>query len=192
MTNLLEVGGLGTWFYTRQGIVKAVDGVDFDLHEVAKIFKRTPYIASMKPGGKYVAKDLYEVGGVPVLMKALLDGGYLHGDCMTVTGKTIAENEELKAKLAAYECLGRIADAVEELTKAYGVREASIEETIFEDRLEWLVGLRSFGAKVEIRTISASRGWGLGRLGFAAQAPDIAGSTLEALETRALWSRFGL
>ena len=46
----------------------------------------------MKPGGKYVAKDLYEVGGVPVLMKALLDGGYLHGDCMTVTGKTIAEN----------------------------------------------------------------------------------------------------
>ncbi len=67
-------------------------GIDFDLHEVAKIFKRTPYIASMKPGGKYVAKDLYEVGGVPVLMKALLDGGYLHGDCITVTGKTIAEN----------------------------------------------------------------------------------------------------
>ena len=67
-------------------------GIDFDLHEVARIFKRTPYIASMKPGGKYVAKDLYEVGGVPVLMKALLDGGYLHGDCITVTGKTIAEN----------------------------------------------------------------------------------------------------
>ncbi len=67
-------------------------GIDFDLHEVAKIFKRTPYIASMKPGGKYVAKDMYDVGGVPVLMKALLDGGFLHGDCITVTGKTIAEN----------------------------------------------------------------------------------------------------
>ena len=67
-------------------------GIDFDLHEVAKIFRRTPYIASMKPGGKYVAKDMYDVGGVPVLMKALLDGGYLHGDCITVTGKTIAEN----------------------------------------------------------------------------------------------------
>jgi len=67
-------------------------GIEFDLHEVCAIFKRTPYIASLKPGGKYVAKDLYEIGGVPVLMKALLDGGYLHGDCITVTGKTIAEN----------------------------------------------------------------------------------------------------
>jgi dihydroxy-acid dehydratase len=67
-------------------------GIDFDLHDVCAIFKRTPYIASLKPGGKYVAKDLYEVGGVPVLMRALLDGGYLHGDCLTVTGKTMAEN----------------------------------------------------------------------------------------------------
>src|SRR5579883_441920 len=67
-------------------------GIDFDLHAVAEIFKRTPYIADLKPGGRYVAKDLYEIGGVPVLMKALLDGGYLHGDCLTVTGKTIAEN----------------------------------------------------------------------------------------------------
>ncbi|HUC69075.1 MAG TPA: dihydroxy-acid dehydratase [Stellaceae bacterium] len=67
-------------------------GIDFDLHAVAAIFKRTPYIADMKPGGRYVAKDLFDVGGVPVLMRALLDGGYLHGDCLTVTGKTIAEN----------------------------------------------------------------------------------------------------
>ncbi len=67
-------------------------GIDFDLHEVAKIFKRTPYIADLKPGGKYVAKDMYEAGGVPMLMKTLLDNGYLHGGCMTVTGRTIAEN----------------------------------------------------------------------------------------------------
>jgi dihydroxy-acid dehydratase len=67
-------------------------GIDFDLHAVAEIFRRTPYIADLKPGGRYVAKDLFEIGGVPVLMKALLDGGYLHGDCITVTGKTIAEN----------------------------------------------------------------------------------------------------
>src|SRR5690348_14779867 len=67
-------------------------GIDFDLHAVAEIFKRTPYIADMKPGGRYVAKDLFDVGGVAVLMKALLDGGFLHGDCITVTGKTIAEN----------------------------------------------------------------------------------------------------
>jgi dihydroxy-acid dehydratase len=67
-------------------------GIEFDLHDVAAIFKRTPYIADMKPGGKYVAKDMFDVGGVPVLMKALLDSGHLHGDCITVTGKTIAEN----------------------------------------------------------------------------------------------------
>jgi dihydroxy-acid dehydratase len=67
-------------------------GIDFDLHAVAEIFKRTPYIADLKPAGRFVAKDLYEIGGVPVLMKALLDGGYLHGDCITVTGRTIAEN----------------------------------------------------------------------------------------------------
>jgi dihydroxy-acid dehydratase len=67
-------------------------GIDFTLEDVCDIFRRTPYIADLKPGGKYVAKDLYDVGGVPVLIKALLDGGYLHGDCMTVTGKTLAEN----------------------------------------------------------------------------------------------------
>ncbi|MEQ8506008.1 MAG: dihydroxy-acid dehydratase [Rhodospirillales bacterium] len=67
-------------------------GIDFSLEDVCEIFKSTPYIADLKPGGKYVAKDMYDIGGVPVLMKALLDGGYLHGDCMTVTGKTIEEN----------------------------------------------------------------------------------------------------
>jgi dihydroxy-acid dehydratase len=67
-------------------------GIDFDLHDVAAIFKRTPYITDLKPGGKYVAKDLWEVGGIPVVIKELLKGGYLHGDCMTVTGKTLEEN----------------------------------------------------------------------------------------------------
>ena len=62
------------------------------LHDFGEISKRTPYIGDLKPGGRYVMKDLHDVGGVPVLMKALLDGGYLHGDCMTVTGKTVAEN----------------------------------------------------------------------------------------------------
>src|ERR1700757_1928766 len=67
-------------------------GIDFDLHAVGEIFKRTPYIGDFKPGGKYLMKDLHAIGGVPVLMKALLDGGYLHGDCITVSGRTIAEN----------------------------------------------------------------------------------------------------
>ncbi|XWN30587.1 MAG: dihydroxy-acid dehydratase [Devosia sp.] len=69
-------------------------GIDFDLHDVAEVFKRTPYIADLKPGGKYVAKDMFEVGGIPLLMKTLLDHGYLHGDCITVTGRTMAENLE--------------------------------------------------------------------------------------------------
>ena len=67
-------------------------GIDFDLHAFGEICKRTPYIGDLKPGGRYVMKDLHDIGGVPVLMKALLDGGYLHGDCMTVTGKTVGEN----------------------------------------------------------------------------------------------------
>jgi dihydroxy-acid dehydratase len=69
-------------------------GIDFDLHEVAEIFKKTPLIANLRPGGKYVAKDLYDVGGVGVVMKELLDGGFLHGECMTVAGKTLAETLE--------------------------------------------------------------------------------------------------
>src|SRR5947199_1980567 len=69
-------------------------GLTFDLFDVAKVFKRTPYVADLKPSGRYVAKDLFEAGGVPLLMKTLLDHGFLHGHCMTVTGRTMAENLE--------------------------------------------------------------------------------------------------
>ncbi len=67
-------------------------GIKFDLMDVAKIFKKTPYLADLKPGGKYVAKDMWLAGGVPMLLKTLYDGGFIHGDCMTVTGKTMKEN----------------------------------------------------------------------------------------------------
>ena len=67
-------------------------GVKFDLMDVAKIFKKTPYLADLKPGGKYVAKDMWEAGGVPMLLKTLHEGGFIHGNCMTVTGKTMEEN----------------------------------------------------------------------------------------------------
>ncbi|MCJ2124703.1 dihydroxy-acid dehydratase [Methylobacterium sp. J-077] len=67
-------------------------GIEFTLFDVAEIFRRTPYIADLKPGGRYVAKDMFEVGGIPLLMKTLLDHGFMHGDCLTVTGRTIAEN----------------------------------------------------------------------------------------------------
>ena len=67
-------------------------GIKFDLMDVAKIFKKTPYLADLKPGGKYVAKDMWKAGGVPMLLKTLMDGGYIYGNCMTVTGKTMKEN----------------------------------------------------------------------------------------------------
>jgi dihydroxy-acid dehydratase len=67
-------------------------GISFDLFDVAEVFKTTPYMADLKPGGNYVAKDMYEAGGVYMLMKSLLSEGLLNGECMTVTGRTLAEN----------------------------------------------------------------------------------------------------
>ncbi|TVR82939.1 MAG: dihydroxy-acid dehydratase [Rhodospirillales bacterium] len=69
-------------------------GIDFDLEDVCRIFRRTPYIADLKPAGRFVAKDLFEAGGVSAVLRTLLDGGFLHGDCLTVTGRTLAENLE--------------------------------------------------------------------------------------------------
>ncbi|NNM76259.1 dihydroxy-acid dehydratase [Sphingomonas sp. ID1715] len=69
-------------------------GMDFDLHDVAAIFKSTPYLADLKPGGKYVAKDMHDAGGVYMLMKTMLAGGLLDGNCMTVTGRTLGDNIE--------------------------------------------------------------------------------------------------
>jgi dihydroxy-acid dehydratase len=66
-------------------------GIDFDLFDVCDIFHDTPYFVNLRPGGQYVAKDLYEVGGAPVVLKELLKAGLLHGDCMTVSGRTIGE-----------------------------------------------------------------------------------------------------
>ena len=67
-------------------------GIDFNLQDVCDIFKETPYFVDLKPGGTYVAKDLFEAGGIPVVMKELMRAGMLHGDCITATGKTMAEN----------------------------------------------------------------------------------------------------
>jgi dihydroxy-acid dehydratase len=67
-------------------------GIEFDLFDVAEIFKTTPYCADLQPGGQFLARDMYDAGGVYMLMKTLLAEGFLHGDCMTVTGKSLAEN----------------------------------------------------------------------------------------------------
>jgi dihydroxy-acid dehydratase len=69
-------------------------GIRFTMDDVVEIMRRTPYIADLKPGGKYVALDVHRIGGIPVIIKALLDAGLLHGDCLTVTGKTLAENHK--------------------------------------------------------------------------------------------------
>ena len=69
-------------------------GIRFNLKDVVEIYNSTPYIGDMAPGGKYVAKDLYDIGGVPIVIKSLIDSGYINGDCITVTGKTIGENHQ--------------------------------------------------------------------------------------------------
>lgn len=67
-------------------------GFELPLETIDRVARKTPIIADLKPFGKYTALDVYKVGGISVILKVLLDGGFLHGDCMTVTGKTIAEN----------------------------------------------------------------------------------------------------
>jgi len=67
-------------------------GVAFDGFDIGKVFERTPHIADLQPAGRFIPLDLYRVGGLPVVIKVLLDAGLLHGDCLTVTGRTLAEN----------------------------------------------------------------------------------------------------
>ncbi len=91
-------------------------GIRFDLLDVCDIFRTTPYFVDLKPGGKYIAKDLYDVGGIPVVMKELLRAGFLHGDCITVTGKTVAENlEEIEG-----EADGKVIHPIEKPLSTWG------------------------------------------------------------------------
>ena len=79
-------------------------GIDFDMMDVCDISRKTPYIADLKPGGRYVAKDMWEAGGVQALMKTLLDGGHLHGDCLTVTGRPMAQTGPARSFDTEEEC----------------------------------------------------------------------------------------
>ena len=96
--------------------------VPFDLHAVADTFKRTPPIADLKPNGKYVAKDLYEAGGVQVVIKELLDGGCLNGDALTVSGRTIAENHADVAFPEDQDVVHRASDPISPTGGAVGLR----------------------------------------------------------------------
>jgi dihydroxy-acid dehydratase len=93
-------------------------GIDFDLFDVAEIMRDTPWFVDVRPGGKYVAKDLYEVGGVPVVMKELARAGLLHLDCLTASGKTLGESlDEIRG-----EADGRVIYSIDKpLTKTGGV-----------------------------------------------------------------------
>jgi dihydroxy-acid dehydratase len=91
LTVITALGGSTNAVLHMIAIAKAA-AVDIGIDDFQRIGDRTPFIADLKPSGKYVMQDLYKVGGVPAVMKLLLDGGYLHGDCLTVTGKTLAEN----------------------------------------------------------------------------------------------------
>ncbi|MEY8829960.1 dihydroxy-acid dehydratase [Sedimentitalea sp. XS_ASV28] len=93
-------------------------GIDFFLQDVCDIFRETPYFVDLKPGGQYVAKDLYDAGGIPVVMKELRKAGLIHEDCMTATGKTIGEELDKIDR----EADGRVIYPIENpLTKTGGV-----------------------------------------------------------------------
>ncbi len=91
-------------------------GIDFDLDDVCEIFRDTPYFVNLKPGGQYVAKDLYEAGGVPVVMKELRKAGLIHEDCLTVTGRSIGEELDMVQR----EADGRVIHPVETPLSATG------------------------------------------------------------------------
>ncbi len=91
ITVITVLGGSTNAVLHLIAMAKAV-GVDITIKDFQRISDKTPFLADLKPSGKYVMEDLFKVGGVPAVMKMLLDAGYLHGDCLTVTGKTVAEN----------------------------------------------------------------------------------------------------
>lgn len=87
-------------------------GIEITLDDVARISARTPTLADLRPGGKYVMLDMHKAGGVPAVLRAMLDAGCLHGDCLTVTGKTMAENLAGVSVLEGQDVVRRPADAV--------------------------------------------------------------------------------
>ena len=98
ITIIMALGGSTNAFLHLLAIAHSVD-VELTLDDFERIRKRVPYIADLKPSGRYVMEDLYKVGGVSAVMKALLEAGLLHGDCLTITGNTLAENLSVQPPL---------------------------------------------------------------------------------------------
>jgi len=97
-------------------------GIRFTLDDVVALMRRTPYIADLKPSGKYVALDVYRIGGVPVVLKALLDAGLLHGDCLTATGRTMAENLKDVAFPSGQDVVHPVAQPISETGGVVGLK----------------------------------------------------------------------
>lgn len=114
LTVITVLGGSTNAVLHLIAIAKAAN-VDLTIDDFQRIADKTPYLADLKPSGKYVMEDLYHVGGVPAVMKMLLEAGYLHGDCLTVTGKTIAENlADLPALKAGQDIIAPIDQPIKE------------------------------------------------------------------------------
>ncbi|RCW73130.1 dihydroxy-acid dehydratase [Saliterribacillus persicus] len=112
ITVVMALGGSTNAVLHLLAIANAAN-VDITIDDFDRLQKEVPHLADMKPSGKYVMEDLHNVGGVPAVMKLLLENGYLHGDCLTVTGKTIAEN------LADAEDLAEGQDIIHPLSNPY-------------------------------------------------------------------------
>ncbi|MEM7660511.1 MAG: dihydroxy-acid dehydratase, partial [Bacteroidota bacterium] len=91
MTMIMVLGGSTNAVLHLLAMAKAA-GLSLNLHDFQRISDKTPYLGDLKPSGKYLMEDVHHYGGTPAIMKFMLEAGYLHGDCLTVTGKTLAEN----------------------------------------------------------------------------------------------------
>lgn len=109
---IIALGGSTNAVMHMLAIARTAD-VDFTIDDFQAVSDRTPFLADLKPSGKYVMEDLYNVGGVPAVQKLLLEHGYLHGECITVTGKTLAENvTELPGLLEEQKVIRPVSDPV--------------------------------------------------------------------------------
>ncbi|AWM37160.1 Dihydroxy-acid dehydratase [Gemmata obscuriglobus] len=117
-TFVLALGGSTNAVLHLMAIAREA-GVEWTLEDFDRISAKTPHLADLKPGGKYVMFDLYRVGGTPAVLKALLDNGFLHGDCITVTGQTLAEN--LKDVPSVFEKPQKVVKRFEEPLFSHGI-----------------------------------------------------------------------
>ncbi|AWH74557.1 dihydroxy-acid dehydratase [Dokdonia sp. Dokd-P16] len=145
-------------------IAKAAQ-IDFKLEDFQKISDTTPFLADLKPSGKYLMEDLHNVGGVPGVLKYMLDQGMLHGDCMTVTGKTIAENlaevDHLKAHQDVIHTVENPIKATGHIRILYGniASEGSVAKITGKEGLHFRGSARVFNGEYE-----ANAGIGAGKV----------------------------